>query len=195
MDALLREHQVAHAVVVKGHQRIGKHRQLVERGVRLFAAAAAFKAEGHGGEDHHEGSFLAGDAADDRRRAGAGATAETDAEEDDLASLERGADFAFGLEHRLLAELRITAGAEALGQVPAELDAVSGDRAGERADVGVDRQHFRAVHAVEDHTVEHVGARTAEADDFHGGGRDGVLCVAREFDHGIGSGRGRRRGC
>ena len=92
VDALLGEHEFAHAVVVEGDQRVGKNGEFVERGLRLFAAAVAFEGEGHGGEDHDERAFLAGDAGDDGRGTGAGAAAETGAEENDAAALDRGAD-------------------------------------------------------------------------------------------------------
>ena len=186
VDALLGEHEFAHAVVVEGDQRVGEHGEFVERGFGLFAAAFAFEGEGHGGENHDKGAFLAGDAGDDGRRAGAGAAAETGAEEHDAAALDRGADLLFRLQHRLVAEFGIAAGAEAFGEIDAELDFLPGEAGAERADVGVEGEQFGAFHAIERDAFEHVGAGTAEADDFDGGGGNGLLGVAGVGDHGAG---------
>jgi hypothetical protein len=130
VDALFGEDELAHAVVVEGDECVGEDGEFVEGGFGLFAAAAAFEGEGHGGEDDDEGSFFAGEAGDDGSGSGAGATAEAGAEEDDAAAFEGGADFVFGFEDGLVAEFGITTGAEAFGEVSAELDFFVGDAGG-----------------------------------------------------------------
>ena len=168
MDALLGEHQLAHAVVVEGDQRIGQHGQFVERGLRLISAALALEGERHGGKHHHEGAFLAGDAGDDGSRAGTGATAEAHAEENNAAAFECRTQLRLRLEHRLVAEFRITAGAQAFGQVRPELDFLRCHARAERADVGIEREQLRSLHAIQRDAFQHVAAGAAEADDFNG---------------------------
>jgi hypothetical protein len=183
VDALFGEDELAHAVVVEGDECVGEDGEFVEGGFGLFAAAAAFEGEGHGGEDDDEGSFFAGEAGDDGSGSGAGATAEAGAEEDDAAAFEGGADFVFGFEDGLVAEFGIATGAEALGEVAAELDFFVGDAGGEGADVGVEGEEFGTFHAVECDAFEHVGTGSTEADDFDAGGGDGLLWVARIRNH------------
>jgi hypothetical protein len=113
--------------------------------------------------------FLAGDAGDDGCGAGAGAAAEAGAEEDDAAALERGADLFLRLEHAWNARVRDRRRPEALGEVDAELDFLLGEAGTEGADVGVECEQFGALHAIERDALQHVGAGTAEADDFDGG--------------------------
>jgi hypothetical protein len=88
VDALLGEHEFAHAVVIESDERVGEHGEFVERGLGLVAAALALEGEGHGGENHDEGPFLARDAGDDGSGAGAGAAAEAHAEENNAPAFD-----------------------------------------------------------------------------------------------------------
>ncbi len=183
VDALFGEHEFAHAVVVEGDEGVGEDGEFVESGFGLVAGTLPFEGEGHGGEDDNEGSFFAGDAGNDGSRAGTGAAAETGAEEHDAAAFHSFPDFIFGFEHGLVAEFGIAAGAEAFGEVHAELDLFFGEAGAEGADVGVEREQLGAVQAVEGDAFQHVGASAAEADDFDGRGGNGLMGIAGVGNH------------
>ena len=85
-----------------------------------------------------------------------------------------------------MAELGIAAGAEALGEIHAELDFFAGETGMERADVGIERQQLSALHAVERDPLQHIRAGTAKADDFNGGRGDRLLRISRVGNHGFG---------
>ena len=63
------------------------------------------------------------------------------------------------------ADLGLGAGAEALGQVRAELHAALGAAVQQRLRVGVGDDELHAVQAGGDHVVDRVGAAAADADD------------------------------
>ena len=91
VGTLLGEHRFAHAVVVEGDQRVGVGGKFCEGVVGLLAAAFPFESEGHGGDDHHKGTCLAGDARDSWRGTRSRATAKTDADEDKLMAFDAAA--------------------------------------------------------------------------------------------------------
>ena len=87
-------------------------------------AARAFEAEGLG--DHRDGQrvqFL-GERRDHRRRAGAGAAAQSGGDEDHVRALQHFDDAIGIFERGLPADLGVRAGAEAVGDLGAELQFV-----------------------------------------------------------------------
>jgi hypothetical protein len=83
-----------------------------------------------------------------------------------------------------VAEFRIAAGTETLGEVHAELEFLLCKTGSEGSHVGIERQQLRAFHAVEGDAFEHVRPRAAEADDFDGGWWDDLVGIAGVGDHG-----------
>ena len=120
------------------------------------------------------------------RRARTGAAAESGADKNHPRALQRLAHFVGRFVRRVVAQLGIAAGAESARDGPADLHFVCGDRAGERLHVGVDRDHFGVLHAVEHDAVERIRAGASDADDFD---RESSSClfrqavIAAELDH------------
>jgi hypothetical protein len=65
LNAVFGQDELTHAVVFKEDERIAALLEQFERFLRLADAAAAFKAEGHGGYDDDEGTGVLGDLRDD----------------------------------------------------------------------------------------------------------------------------------
>ena len=114
--------------------------------------------------DRQDAEFLGG-AGDHRCGAGAGAAAHAGGDEHHVRAGDRGADLLDGFLGRGLADLGLGAGAEAFGEVDAELNAVLGARGGERLRVGVGDDELDAVEAGRDHVVDGIAAGAADADD------------------------------
>ena len=89
-----------------------------------------------------ERAELAGDARDDRRRARAGAAALAGGDEHHVGAAERALDLVVGLLGGTAADLRVGAGAEALGQLAADVDLHGASLICELLDVGVDRDEL-----------------------------------------------------
>ena len=100
---------------------------------------------------------------DDGRRAGARAAAHAAGHEDHVGALHQALDV-FGRLHRsLLADLGLPAGAEALGQLVADAQALRRIGQHQRLGVRVDRDELDAPDALLDHAVDGVGAAAAHA--------------------------------
>src|SRR5438270_4641488 len=98
--------------------------KLVDAGVGGAAAAIALEAEGFGDDADGQYALVAGQFGDDRRGAGAGAAAHAGGDEAHVGAFERGLDLLDRFFRGGLADLRTGAGAEALGDAEAELDAL-----------------------------------------------------------------------
>ena len=137
VDALLGKDQLAHAIVIKCHQRIRQHCKFVEGRFCLFAAAAALEGEGHGGENDDERAFFPCDPGHNRCGSRASSTTETGAEEDNAAAVDRGTDRVFGFEDGLVAELWIPARTKTLGEIHSELNFLGGEAGGKSSGVRI----------------------------------------------------------
>ncbi len=149
---------------------------------RLAHALATLEQERLGADADREGAHVAGDLRDDRRRAGAGATAHATGHEHEVRTLERVQDFVAILLDCLAADLRPRAGAEPARQLLADLDLHVGFVVEERLSIGVHRDELDSADVLVDHAVQGVAAAPTDADDFH----PRVLCNGFfEFeDHG-----------
>ena len=87
-------------------------------------------------------------------------------------------------KHGLVTDFGVASCSESFGEAYTELDFFSGEAGRECSDIRVEGEKFRAFHSVKRDSLQHVGARSAEADDFDGGGGDRVLRVADVGDHG-----------
>ena len=157
------------------------------------SAAFAFERERHRRKGDDERAGFARDLRDHRRGAGAGPATETRADKDHARIRQRLPDFIRRLRGRVVAELRIAAGAESTRDGSPELNFVRRHRAGERLHVGVDRDEIGLVHAIEHDAIEDIRAGAADADHFD---RDdiflfafGQAVVATKLDHKVTPGR------
>ena len=116
--------------------------------------------------DGQRADLVLGDLGDHRRGAGAGAAALAGGDEDHVGALERLLDVVARLLRGALADLRVGAGAEALGQVVADVELDVGVRHLERLGVRVGGDELDAGEAGVDHAVDGVGAAAADADDL-----------------------------
>ena len=112
------------------------------------------------------------------RGAGAGAAAEAGGDEHHVGAFERFDDLVGIFERGLASDFGIGAGAQAVGELHAELDLHGRARHAQRLQVGVGDDEFDAFHAGVDHAVDGVAAAAAYADDFDLGVVAGVFVEA-----------------
>ena len=116
--------------------------------------------------DGERADLVLGDLGDHRRGAGAGAAALAGGDEDHVGALERLLDVVARLGRGALADLRVGARAEPLGEVVADVQLDVGVRHLERLGVGVAGDELHAGEAGVDHPVDGVGSAAADADDL-----------------------------
>src|SRR5262249_12662400 len=131
-----------------------------------------------GDDGDGERTELAGEAGDDRGRAGAGAAAEAGGDEDHVGAVERLDDLLGVLERRLAPDVRGGAGAESLRPLAADLQLDRRDVVLERLEVGVGDDELDAVETDLHHAVDGVAAAPADADDLDAGARAPFLFEA-----------------
>ena len=140
--------------------------QLVDAGLGRVGAAAALEAERAGDDADGQRAERAGDAGDDGRAAGAGAAALAGRDEDHVGPLEDLLDLLGVVLGGLAADLGVGAGAEAAGELAADVELDVGVAHQQRLRVGVDRDELDALEADLDHPVDGVHAAAADADDL-----------------------------
>ena len=135
-------------------------------GLGLHLAALALEGERPG--DHADGqrAELAGDVRHHGRAAGAGAAALAAGHEDHVGALEHLLDLVAVVLGGVLADVRVGAGAEPAGQLPADVELDVGVAHQQRLRVGVDRDELDALEPDLDHAVDGVDAAAADADDL-----------------------------
>ena len=116
--------------------------------------------------DGQRADLVLGDLGDDRRGAGAGAAALARGDEHHVRALERLLDVVARLGGRAEADLRVGAGAQALGQVVADVQLDVGVAHLQRLGVGVGGDELDPAQARVDHPVDGVGTAAADADDL-----------------------------
>ena len=146
-------------------QRIDVLLQLVDAGIGRAAAARAFERERLGDDADGQDALVARGLGDDRRSAGAGAAAHAGGDEAHVRAFERALDLVERLFGGGAADLGPRAGAEALGDLEAELDAAVGGRGVERLGVGVGDDEVDALDVGAHHVGDGVAAGAADADD------------------------------
>ena len=156
-------------------------RQFLDALERDLHAPAALERERLGDHRHGQDAQLLGQLRDHRRGAGAGAAAHAGGDEHHVGAVERLADALAVLERGLAADFGIGAGAQALGDVAAELQHAAWRRGClERLRVGVGADELDAVDAGADHVGDGVAAAAADADDLD----DRVGCEPfDQFEH------------
>ena len=106
---------------------------------------------------------------DDGRAAGAGAAALAGGDEDHVGALEDLFDLLAVVLGGLAAHLGVGAGAEAAGELAADVELDVGVAHQQRLRVGVDRDELDALETDLDHAVDGVDAAAADADDLDDG--------------------------
>ena len=129
-------------------------------------AAAALEGERPGDDADGQRAERAGDARDDGRAAGAGAAALAGGDEDHVGALEDLLDLVGVVLGGLLADLGVGAGAEAAGELAADVELDVGVAHEQGLGVGVDRDELDALEADLDHPVDGVDAAAADAHDL-----------------------------
>ena len=84
MHPLLRQHQLSHAAIIKGHQGIRQDRQLIQRFLGLMTPTTSLKRKRHRGEDHHKSSRLPRQTHQDRSRPGSSSASKPHAKKNNL---------------------------------------------------------------------------------------------------------------
>jgi len=140
--------------------------QGLDAGVGLHRAPAALEGEGTRHDADRQRAERAGDAGHDGRAAGAGAAALARGDEDHVGAAQDVLDLLRVVLGGLLADLGVGAGAEAAGQLAAdvELHVRVGHEQG--LGVGVDGDELDTLEADLDHAVHGVDAATTDADDL-----------------------------
>ena len=136
-------------------------------GLRL--AALALEAERLGDDTDGERADRLGDAGDDGRAAGAGSAALAGGDEDHVGAGEGLLDLLGVVLGGATADLGVGAGAEAAGEVAADVELDVGVAHQQRLGVGVDRDELDPAQAELDHAVDGVDAAAADADDLDDG--------------------------
>ena len=150
-----------------GHhdQRVARLAQRLQPVVGLLLAPRAFELERERHDPDRQRAELARDPRDDRRRAGAGAAALAGGDEHHVGAAQRALDRVVAVLGGAAADLRVRAGAEALGDLAADVDLRRGVAHLQLLDVGVDRDEVDLVDPGVDHAVDRVQAGAADADD------------------------------
>ena len=129
-------------------------------------AAEHLRGERRGGARQEEIDARPGDGRV-RRGAAAGAAAEAGGDEDHVRTFEDFDDLVGIFQGSLAADVGIGAGAQALGELGAELQLDGGLRKLQRLQIGIGGDEFDALELGADHAVDGVGAAAAHADYFY----------------------------
>ncbi|MNQ98645.1 hypothetical protein D3C85_1143490 [compost metagenome] len=157
--------------------------QLGDAGVRQTHAVTAFEGEGLGHDADGQDAPVAGALGDDGGRAGAGAAAHAAGDEDHVRAVQVRVDFVSALLGGVHADFGVGAGAEALGDGLAQLDATVGLGEAQMLSVGVGDDELDPFKAGVDHIVHGVPARAADAEDDDPGLQFRVLRLHQRERH------------
>ena len=140
----------------------------------LFGVAHAlltFEEEGFGDDRDREHPAFLGRPCDDRSGARAGAPAHAGSDKDHVRALDGLLQFFLGLFNGALAELGVHAGAEAPGQILADVDFLLGQRVVKVLGVSINGDKIDSLNLRIDHVVDRILAGTAHSDDLDSGER------------------------
>ena len=160
-------------LVRNGDERVDVLGQLQHALVGDARALVAFHLERPGDHRHRQDAELLRDLRHHGRRARAGAAAHAGGDEQHVAALDELDDAVAILHRRLTADFRVGAGAQALGDVAADLQCGAHLGVLERLRVGVDADEIHALEAGLHHVRDRVAAAAAHAHHLD----DGALTV------------------
>ena len=135
----------------------------------LVGPATALEGERPGDDADGQRAERAGDAGHDGRAAGAGAAALAGGHEDHVGAAQHLLDLLRVVLGGLLADLGVRAGAEAAGQLAADVELHVGVRHQQGLRIGVHGDELDALEPDVDHPVDRVDAAAADADDLDDG--------------------------
>ena len=135
----------------------------------LVGATAALEGERPGDDADGQGAERAGDAGDDRRATGAGATALAGGHEDHVGALEHLLDLLGVVVGGLAADLGVGARAESAGELTADVELDVGVAHQQGLGVGVDGDELDALEADLDHPVDGVDSTSTDTHDLDDG--------------------------
>ena len=166
MTLTLRSPELQQPVVRDHDQRVALVAQLLDARLGLDRAPLALEGERPG--DHADGqrAELARDGRDDRRTAGARATALAGRHEDHVGPLEDLLDLLAVVLGGLPADVGLRAGAQAARELAADVELDVGVAHQQRLRVGVDRDELDPLEADLDHAIDRVHPAAADADDL-----------------------------
>ena len=133
--------------------------QFGDAALGLLHAAFAFEGEWLGHHRNRERAHFAGERGDDGSGTGAGAAAQAGGDEDHVGAFEGLDDLVGIFERGFAADFGVGAGAQAVGQLHAELNLHRRARHPQRLQVGVGDDELDAFHAGIDHAVDGVVRR------------------------------------
>src|SRR2546421_10199576 len=166
MDPGFWRNHVAHAIVFETNDRVRNFVQARERVLRLNSATFSFERKRQRSECDYQRAGFARELRDDRRRARTRSAAEPRANENHSRAGDGLTNLVRRFNRCLVTKLGIAAGSESARASASELNFSRRDGAGERLDVGIDRDEIVLIHAVEQNAVERVRAGAADAHDF-----------------------------
>ena len=143
--------------------------QLRDAGLGLVGPPTPLEGERAGDHTDGQGAQALRDPGDDGGAPGAGATALPRGDEDHVGPLEDLLDLLGVVLGGALADLRVGSGAEAPGELAADVELDVGVAHQQRLGVGVDRDELDALEADLDHPVDGVDTAAADADDLDDG--------------------------
>ncbi len=162
---LLLDH-LEQAVVLDHDQRVDSVAKLVDAVLRLVRALASLESERPRDDSNGQRPDLLAELGDDRRAAGARATAFTGGDEDHVGTFQRFLQLVAALLRGGKTDLRIGTSAEATRDVRPNLDLDVGVRHQQRLGVSVHRDELDARKPGVDHSVDGIRAAAADADDL-----------------------------
>ncbi len=137
--------------------------QLVDTGVGLLRAATSFEPEGSGDHTDRQRADGAGDLSDDRCATGSGSAAFAGRDEDHVGTLEHLFDLGAVVFSSAAADLWVSTGAEAAGELTTDVELDVGVAHQQCLRVGVDGDELDPFEADLDHPVDGVDATTTDA--------------------------------
>ena len=135
----------------------------------LIAAPLALERERPGDHADRQRAQLAGDAGDDGRTAGAGATPFAGGDEHHVRPAKQFFDLVLGVIGGLAPDFRVGAGAQPACGVAADVELDVGIAHQQRLRVGVDRDELHALEALLDHPVDGVDAAATDTHNLDDG--------------------------
>ncbi len=138
-------------------------RQFLDAGFRQTHAVLALEMEGLGHHADGQDAMLARGLGDDGRGTRAGAAAHAGGDEHHVGAAQLLDDLFHGLFGGGAADVGTGAGAQALGDLVAELDAAIGARLRHRLRIGIGDDELNALQMRLDHVVDRIAAGTADA--------------------------------
>lgn len=150
--------------VGNGDQGIDVLRQLLDAGLRHLHTLGTFEGERLGHHRHGQDAHFLGDLRHDRRRAGAGATAHAGRDEQHVGAFDQLHDALAIFDGGLPADVRVGAGAQALGERAAELQHGARRSVFQRLRIGIGANEIDAIDACPHHVFDGVAATAAHAD-------------------------------